>query len=277
MARELGFEVWGRGPIQIVALHGFTGNRTSWSHLEPYWAERCSVLVIDLPGHGQTPLEVAPTYEEAVEVVAELVRAQGWGDANLLGYSLGARVALGLAVREPGLFCRLVLESGSPGLRRRKARNERRREDAQLAAAIEKDGVEEFVRRWEALPLFDGLQKIDPQLQDSLRARRLEADPVGLAGSLRGLGLGAQPNYWPHLPLLRIPTLLITGAKDAKFTETARRMAAELPMVWHHAFAGVGHAPHLEVAEPYANEVLSFLSTPWIEAPLVERETGSNA
>jgi 2-succinyl-6-hydroxy-2,4-cyclohexadiene-1-carboxylate synthase len=45
-------------------------------------------------------------------------------------------------------------------------------------------------------------------------------------------------------------------------------MSAELPMVWGHAFEGVGHAPHLEAPVPWACEVLSFLETPWMEEGL---------
>lgn len=276
MGVTLGHEVWGSGPVRILALHGFTGNRSSWDHLRPEWERHCTVLAVDLPGHGQTALSTAPDYERTLDALLGLVREQGWEQANLLGYSLGARVALGLAVRAPQRWQRLILESGSPGLRRRKARSERRRSDEQLALSIERGGVEDFVRRWEALPLFDGLRALKPEVQEALRARRLVADAEGLAGSLRGLGLGAQPNYWPELPELRIPTLLLTGARDAKFTATAVEMAGELPMAWRRTFPDVGHAPHLEVPADYAAEVLTFLHTPWMETPLLDQETGSD-
>ena len=67
-----------------------------------------------------------------------------------------------------------------------------------------------------------------------------------------------------------MPTLLLTGALDEKFTGIARKMATELPVVWRHTFPDCGHAPHLEVPEDYVREVLSFLQTPWYEAPQFE-------
>ena len=75
---------------------------------------------------------------------------------------------------------------------------------------------------------------------------------------------------------MRAPTLLLTGERDAKFTDIARAMAAEIPLVWGHSFPGAGHAPHLESPEEWAREVTSFLSAPWIERPLVDSELGSN-
>jgi 2-succinyl-6-hydroxy-2,4-cyclohexadiene-1-carboxylate synthase len=275
MAVRLAHEVWGRGPTRLVALHGFTGSRGSWAHLRPFWEGDCTVLAVDLPGHGETALSAAPDFRLTVEALVELVLGLGFVRSNLLGYSLGARVALGLALRAPELWERVILESGSPGLRRRQARRERRHSDERLAASIEERGVEDFVRRWEELPLFASLRALSQKAQDSLRARRLEAGAEGLAGSLRGLGLGSQPNFWPHLPAMRLPTLLLTGAKDTKFTEVAVRMAAELPTAWRRTFHDVGHVPHLEAPEEYAAEVLTFLHTPWMETPLIERETGS--
>jgi 2-succinyl-6-hydroxy-2,4-cyclohexadiene-1-carboxylate synthase len=113
-------------------------------------------------------------------------------------------------------------------------------------------------------------------MQQALRQRRLAADAAGLALSLRRLGLGAQPSYWSALPSIRTPTLLLSGARDAKFTVLARRMAAELPLVWGHVFPLVGHAPHLEVPEAWAREVTGFLSAPSMERSLEQGDIRSN-
>jgi 2-succinyl-6-hydroxy-2,4-cyclohexadiene-1-carboxylate synthase len=225
---------------------------------------------VDLPGHGESPLPSHTGREgfiETVEALLALVARLGHPSVDLLGYSQGARLALAMSVRAPERFGRVILESGSPGLHRRQERAERREADAKLAAFIRTQGVEAFVQRWEALPLFDTLRQLPPALQHSLRSRRSGASSEGLAGALECLGLGVQPDYWPFLHRHRLPTLLLTGALDTKFTQTARRMATDLPVVWRHAFAGCGHAPHLEAPEAYAREVLSFLQTPWYEAP----------
>ncbi|NMO19162.1 2-succinyl-6-hydroxy-2,4-cyclohexadiene-1-carboxylate synthase [Pyxidicoccus fallax] len=270
MGVTLAYETWGDGPRTLVLLHGFTGSRHSFDHLRPLLGRSVRAVAVDLPGHGATPLPDRKGREgflETVDALVALVDRLGHGTVDLLGYSQGARVALAAAVRAPNRFGRLIMESGSPGLHRRQERAARREADAQLAAFIRTRGVEAFVDRWESLPLFEGLRGLAPDLKDALRARRRACTPEGLAGALECLGLGVQPDYWPELHGQRLPTLLLTGAKDAKFTQTARRMAAELPVVWRRSFTDCHHAPHLEAPEEYAREVLGFLQTPWYEAP----------
>ena len=272
----LAYERWaGHGP-PLLLLHGFTGCRTSFAHLREWLTPHAEVVTVDLPGHGDSPFPQGTTFASTLCALRALLDALGLSQVDVVGYSLGARVALGLAVEESARVRRLVLESGSPGLRRRRDRGERRRQDEALAARLESTGVPAFVERWEALPLFAGVRALPGEVQQALRARRLAGSAEGLALSLRRLGLGSQPSYWSALPSIRTPTLLLSGARDVKFTAVARRMAAELPVVWGHVFSGVGHAPHLEVPEAWAREVTGFLSTPWIERPLVESDSGSN-
>lgn len=274
---QLAQETWGEGGAPVLLLHGFTGSRRAWDGVRPLLARHVQALAVDLPGHGESapaPREGREGFLDTVAALAAQVRAWGRGPVDVVGYSQGARLALALAVEHPGCVRRLVLESGSPGLHGRKERAERRMQDAQLAHSLERHGVEPFMDRWEALPLFEGLRRLSPEAGRALRARRLAHTAEGLAWALRTLGTGVQPDYWPQLPLLRCPTLLLTGEEDAKFTQLARRMAAELPTVWRRTFPGCGHAPHLEVPEAWATEVLGFVSTPWYEGQAAERGPG---
>lgn len=268
----LAHERWPGEGHPLLLLHGFTGNRGAFAHLRSRLAPHADVVAVDLPGHGESPFPDDTTFASTLAALVALLDDLRLPPVDIAGYSLGARVALGLAVEVPGRVRRLVLESGSPGLRRRHDREMRRRTDETLAARLESDGVESFVEAWEALPVFAGIRGLPAEVQAAVRARRLAGRPEGLALSLRRLGLGTQPNYWPALPRIRTPTLLLTGARDEKFTALARRMAGELPLVWGHVFPGVGHAPHLEAPEAWAREVTGFLSAPWIERPLVESE-----
>jgi 2-succinyl-6-hydroxy-2,4-cyclohexadiene-1-carboxylate synthase len=271
----LAHDSWGQGS-PLLLIHGFTGNREAWSHLRGLLGSRHRVLAPDLPGHGESPLDPDTSFQGTVDQLLQLLDAEGLERVDVAGYSLGARVSLALCLRAPERVGRLILESGNPGLRRRRDRGERRREDSALAEVIERDGLEAFVRRWEALSLFDGLRSLPEDVRTRLRERRLSHRPDALAGSLRALSLGAQPSYWARLWTVRAPTLLLTGQRDEKFTGIARAMAAEMPLVWGHVFPGAGHAPHLESPEEWAREVTSFLSAPWIERPLVDSELGSN-
>jgi 2-succinyl-6-hydroxy-2,4-cyclohexadiene-1-carboxylate synthase len=274
---SLAYERWdGDGP-PLLLLHGFTGSRSSFAHLRSLLAPRADVVAVDLPGHGESPFDEDTTFTSTLDALLGLLDKLGLPQVDVAGYSLGARLALGLAVASGTRIRRLVLESGSPGLRRRHDRGERRREDEALAVRIETEGVAAFVQSWEALPLFVGVRTLPAEVQEALRRRRLSGDAGGLALCLRRLGLGTQPSYWSALPSIRTPTLLLSGARDVKFTALAHRMAAELPVVWGHVFAGVGHAPHLEVPEAWAREVTGFLAAPWMERPQREADSGVNA
>jgi len=266
MALNLNYTTWGEGPRTLVLLHGFTGNHSSWDHLKPYWQQHVRAVAVDLPGHGKTPKpEVLGSegWEELVKAIIRLIVDLGESDVDLLGYSNGARLALGVALRSPERVRRLVLESVNPGLKRGPEREVRQMADEKLAASIERDGLEAFVNKWEQQPVFEGLRKLPADVQAALRARRLSGTVEGYAASLRCMGLGVQPNYWNELPMLFVPTLLLTGANDEKFTLFAKKMTDDMRHAWRKTFPGSGHTPHLEVPEAYAEEVQAFLTAPY--------------
>lgn len=252
-------ERWGSGATEALFLHGFTGSRESFRHLAPLLGDVLHATCVELPGHGATPLPdvaEAGAWNEVLDTLAQHLE----GPAVVIGYSFGARLALGFTVRHPDRVQRLVLESGSPGLRRPRDRARRRAADEALAKELERDGVDAFVSEWERKPLFAGLRALPEPARTALRARRAGHSAQGLAGALRCLGQGAQPDYWPALASLKRPTLLLTGARDAKYTRLARRMAESLPAAVRVSFLGVGHAPHLECPERWAFEVRNFLA-----------------
>ncbi|MFZ5440140.1 MAG: 2-succinyl-6-hydroxy-2,4-cyclohexadiene-1-carboxylate synthase [Myxococcota bacterium] len=258
---KLPFVTWGRGETRAVFLHGFAGSSRTFEHLEPLLGDVLSATCLELPGHGQAPLPTS--WDEVVDAVAEHLD----GRTVLVGYSQGARIALGVAQKYPRRVERLVLESGAAGLRRRHDRLLRRRSDEALAELLRARGVDGFVAHWEQLPLFAGIRALPSSAQEALRARRSSHTVEGLAAALRVMGQGAQPDLWPGLQALRVPTLLITGAADEKYTRLARKMTADLPMAWRVSLRGVGHAPHLEAPEAYAAEVRSFLAPRWLAEP----------
>lgn len=253
---------WGQGATPALLLHGFMGSRSSWDHLKPWWSSSLSVTAVDLPGHGEAALPAASGTDgflETIDSLAALIAEP----AVVIGYSQGARLALALAARHPLKVAKLVLESGSPGLHRRQERHARREDDEAKARALQTLGVAAFVEQWEQLPMFKGLRALPKEIQDELRSRRLAHSASGLAGALRCLGTGVQPDDWPRLPTVRAPALIVSGELDAKYTALAQRMVVQMPSAWKVTMPGVGHAPHLECAERYAQEIVGFIAAPW--------------
>ena len=233
----------------VLTLHGFTGSTaTMWPLVRPLTETR-RVAVVDLPGHGRSTITNdahAFGFEHTVDAVAAAIDRHHLGPAHVVGYSMGGRVALGLAVRYPGHVASLSLIGASPGLSDPVERAARRRSDDELADDLLEDGLTAFVDRWMASPLFASQVRLGADVLADARTQRLANDPDGLAGSLRGAGTGAQPSYWHDLAGIAAPVLLVVGDEDPKFRAIAMRMAAGLVRSAIEVVPGAGHAAHLE-------------------------------
>src|SRR5262249_26505855 len=82
----LAHTVWGKGS-PLLLIHGFTGNREAWSHLQPLLGDRYRVLAPDLPGHGESPLTPDTTFHGTVEQLLELLDATRLERADATGHS----------------------------------------------------------------------------------------------------------------------------------------------------------------------------------------------
>lgn len=234
---------------RLALLHGFTQTGRSWAPLVPALEEHFEVISPDLPGHGARSGVRADLWEAARLVGEEC------GRAAYVGYSMGGRVALHLGLAQPGLVERLVLVSVTGGIEDNAERAARRREDDALARSIEADGVEAFLDRWLAEPMFANL----PADAAGLDARG-ENTAEGLAAALRLMGTGTQEPLWRRLDELTMPVLVVAGDRDDKFAEQALHLGgwigptAELGLV-----PDAGHACHLERPEAFLELLLPFL------------------
>jgi 2-succinyl-6-hydroxy-2,4-cyclohexadiene-1-carboxylate synthase len=223
--------------VRVWLVHGFTQTGASWGpvarRLEALGHE---VVTPDVAGHGRASAARVDLWGAAQLLAREADEAGGTADAAWVGYSMGGRVVLHLALAHPGLVQRLVLVSATAGIRDADERNRRRHDDDVLAGGLERDGVEAFVERWLDGPLFASL----PREQAGIE-HRLTNTPEGLASSLRLAGTGAQEPLWGRLSDVRAPALVLCGAEDAKFAGLGRELAAGLP---HASFVAIPHAGH---------------------------------
>jgi 2-succinyl-6-hydroxy-2,4-cyclohexadiene-1-carboxylate synthase len=264
-------EVWGEGE-PLLLLHGFTGASASWAPLRAAWRGR-RLIAPDLPGHGASVAVDPGLYrmDRCVGALAVLLDRLGVERADVLGYSMGGRTALHFAAAYRERVRALVLESASPGIADPRERAERVAADEVLAERIERQGVAAFVDYWESLPLFASQRSLPAATRARLRAQRLANAAAGLAGSLRGMGTGAQQPLWERLAGLSLPVLLIAGELDEKYRDLAREMAASLPDALVHVVPGAGHAVHLERPAVFAGLVSRFLKS---QSPAIEKEEG---
>ena len=266
-------EVAGSGP-PLVLLHGFSGSGGTWATLVDKWSAEYTTVAVDLAGHGRSDAPAEGERYRMSRAVADLVallRTFGYERAAWLGYSLGGRTALQLAVRHPEAVAALVIEGASAGLADAAERAARVRSDEALAARIERDGVEAFVDGWERLPLFATQAVLPAEVRAAVRATRLANSAWGLANSLRGMGAGAQEPLHDCLAEVRAPTLLLAGALDLKYAAIASEMAQKLPNATMHLIDGAGHAAHLERREQFSRPVLDFLRRTYPEVEATAR------
>jgi 2-succinyl-6-hydroxy-2,4-cyclohexadiene-1-carboxylate synthase len=247
---------------RIVLLHGFTQTGAAWRPVAEQLPTSWDVQAPDLPGHG-TAGDLRLDLTASADRLAGLIGEQ---PAIVVGYSMGGRTALRLALDHPTAVAGLVLIGATAGIDDPAERSARRVADHELADRIEADGVAPFLDRWLARPLFAGLQP-EP---DDLAARRSNTAP-GLASSLRLAGTGTMdPPWWGELSAITAPTLILWGEADTKFAALGRRLAAGIgPSAETTSLVDVGHAAHLEAS----NAVAALLSG-WIQRVLRTRVDG---
>jgi len=215
-------------------IHGFLGDARSFDDLA------ISAVRVALPGHGSDPVG---SWNEGLRAVAAQI-----GDVEIVvGYSLGARVALGLvaSARAP----RAILIGVNPGLVSDEERAARLASDQAWASMVRRSGIAAFLDAWEAQPLFATQARVDPARLAARRARRLRLDPEGIARSLETMGLAQMPDYHAAIASNASRLHLIAGADDARFVAIARALVAECPALPLDLVADSGHDPILEQPE----------------------------
>ena len=256
-------DVRGSGP-PLLLLHGFTGTARSWDVLTEGLVQSHRVIAPDLLGHGRSHAPADPARyglgRQAADLAALLRRLDAI-PADVLGYSMGARLAAWLAIDTPEAIERLVLESPSAGIVDADARRARRRADEGRAAMLEAKGLEAFIDAWEAEPLFASHAGLSEAARARLRAERLSHDPRGLAASLRGAGQGAMQPIHDPLDRIDAATLVVAGELDRVGAARAREVATGIPGARWELVPGAGHAPHLEQPGVFEALLADFLTS----------------
>ena len=249
----LAHHVTGHGPL-VVFLHGFTQTGASWNPVIEHLSVDVTCVSIDLPGHGGSP-DGTRSLDETADDVARVIESLG-GTAIVVGYSLGARVALHVALSHADRVASLVLVSGTAGIADNAERSARRTSDETLASHIESIGTEAFLAEWLAQPMFATL----PTTATALEERLVNA-PVGLADSLRHAGTGTQTPLWGRLGEIVAPTLVVTGDLDEKFTTLGTQLAHGIAPATHERIAGAGHTLHLEKPDVFVALLRQWCAT----------------
>ncbi len=228
-------------------LHGFTQTGRLWGPFGERLAASRTVVAVDLPGHAGSD-RVRADLAETAELVTEAARGiVGDAPCDVLGYSLGARVALHVVTGTDLDVRSVICIGGTGGIEDAAARERRRQRDEALAEDLEATGdIDGFLARWLAGPLFARLSATDA----AGGAERHRNTAAGLASSLRLCGAGTHEPLWGRLLDVASPLLALAGADDTRFASHALRLAALAPRGIASLVPGGGHAVHLAQPVP---------------------------
>jgi 2-succinyl-6-hydroxy-2,4-cyclohexadiene-1-carboxylate synthase len=233
----------GERASRVVFIPGFMQPGDAWRPVADRLGQRYSSVLLDHREH---------TYEGRLDEIAEA----GEG-AALVGYSLGGRLALHAALREPDRYRALVTVGASAGIEDVAERTARLQADEKLAAWMEIASIADIVTIWERQPLF--ADQSDALIAEQ-RPGRLAQDPAALASVLRTAGQGTLEPVWRELHRLELPVLALAGARDERYSAAAQRFADAVPDGRAAIVPDAGHAPQLQQPEAVASSLAAFLA-----------------
>lgn len=248
-----GVTVMGTGK-PLVCFHGFSESGSTWDGIE---VQGYRLIRIDSMGHGRSarPMELQPyTLPQMLRDLHRVIYTIAGERYALMGYSMGARLALLYALEYSEEVTHLALESGSVGIEDRVARQDRYVADQALAERIRAHDIMWFSETWAKLEIFKTQQGLPTKVEQQIRGRRLLNSPHALAFTLEGSGQGSMPYVGHRLSELTMPVCYISGELDAKYTAIGARYFGDV----HRIVSQVGHNVHVEAPEAYGQILEQF-------------------
>jgi len=231
----------------VLFIPGFMQRGDAWRPVAELLPERYPSTLLDHAEHS---------FEGRMGEIAE-VTAGAAGPPVLVGYSLGGRLALRAALREPDAYAGVVTVGATAGIEEGPLRVTRAEADEKLASWMEAMPIEDIVGLWERQPLF--ADQSDALVEEQ-RPGRLSHDPRQLALILRTAGQGVLDPVWHELRGLELPLLAIAGARDDGYSAAAKRIASTAPRGQAAIVEEAGHAAHLQQPERVAGLISEFLN-----------------
>jgi 2-succinyl-6-hydroxy-2,4-cyclohexadiene-1-carboxylate synthase len=243
-----------------VTLHGFLGNSHAWDAVCASLKTPLSrTLALTLPGHHFAPYNPRDRWSDVVQQFRSMLKNHR--QIVLAGYSMGARLALALAL-EAQLDVRAVVVVGAhPGIALASERSVRTAWEAQMAERVTELGLQNFVALWQGLPMWESQRSLPTAQRAALTARRSAHDPGGISWAMTALGTGSMPNFRQQLATTTTAMLWVTGALDPSFSAHAAELSAINPAVKHSLIADAGHDCTVEQPTAVAAAMDVFLQT----------------
>lgn len=251
---QIGYIDVGQGEA-LVLLHGVGMCAEAWAPQIARFAQQYRVIVLDMPGHGQSDLlPGAPELPDYVAWAAKVLRQLGVKSANVAGHSMGALMAAGLAIDHPNLLRRLAVLNGVY------RRTDTARAAVQARAAALAAGANDI-----DAPLARWFGPEDHNLRDQVATWLRDVNLAGYAAAYRAFANGddTYADYWSQI---QCPALVLTASGDANSTaDMAQDMAQAAPFGRVVVVEGHRHMVNLTAPDAVNAALADWLTTPILD------------
>ena len=232
--------------LRTAFIHGFLGQPSDWDNvLQHFDGDSDAITIPD-----------AQSWDQTVQLVLEQLPSE----VDLVGYSMGGRIAIGCAVMAPNRIRRLVVVSANPGVDESE-RSSRLSHDVNVAKTLRESTSESdrrsFLDSWYRQPVFAGLA--DAQIEELIQ-RRAGIDIGGMAHLIETLSVAVQPDYRDALPAISAETKFIAGDRDQKYATIAKAAARLSTRISCEIIQDCGHVIPFEAPKTLSTTINHFLN-----------------
>ena len=252
----MNFEMSGKGEV-LILIHGAGDNLNMWYKQVSEFSKSYAVITYDLRGHGETETSKAEySIDLFSEDLYELMKAIKVESAYFLGYSIGGRIALNLAVEHPEIVKVLILANSPSGLIPPSPEAiERRRGWLEL---LEKRDFKTVAEMMTTNAFSPGFKDRDPAVFDNYLNIKLHNKPDCFEKVIRAIGALTTP---PDLSIVKSPVLIIAGENDAIAGIDQANLTNKAIIGSKLVILPTGHASPIELPDRFNSIVMDFLST----------------
>lgn len=249
------YRIDGSGPV-VVMLHGYLEDLTIWEGLVRALKESCTLLRIDLPGHGKSELPAEPvTMETMARTVNALVETQGFNRIQLIGHSMGGYTALAYAELFPQKVAGLILLHSTPNADNTAKRLARKNDTERIKSGGKQRLIEEAIPRLFA----EQNMALHSEAIERIKNTALQTSDSGIIGALNGMATRPDRNH--VVSNARFPVGMIFGNYDRIIgKETALAIAQRHPNARTIFLKNSGHMGFIEEPEQTLDAIKELLT-----------------
>ncbi len=256
------YEIEGEGD-PLILLHGYALNGIMWQYQRAEMAKYNRLIVVDLRGFGRSSCGKDWSGSTMAEDLIGLIDSLGLRDAAVLGFSMSGPVAFRIALELPEKISKLILVSSIlPLSGRPKAKKEAefQQKESDILRLRGPEAWAEAMGLWKG-PLVDNIFKRNPDARPIWERMIARHNPDYLLCMMKARdNTLSSVNWRARLGEIRIPTLIVVGALDSGFLDSARYLNRNISDSKLEIVGNAGHMVNLEAPQDFNRMIVRFLA-----------------